>query len=45
MHKGLLNGETDMDVLHIPVVALFTTMIASFGLVMIFATVGAVIKN
>ncbi len=34
-----------MDVLHIPVVALFTTMIASFSLVMIFATVSDVIKN
>ena len=34
-----------MDVLQIPVVALFATMIVSFGLVMIFATVSDVIKN
>jgi hypothetical protein len=34
-----------MDVLHIPAVALFTTMIASFCLVMISATISDVIKN
>lgn len=34
-----------MDILNIPVVALFTAMIASFGLVMIYVTVSDVIKN
>jgi hypothetical protein len=45
MHKGLLKGETEMDVLHIPAVALFATMIAAFGGVMLFATISDVIKN
>lgn len=34
-----------MDVLHIPVVALFTGMIASFTVVMIYASVGEAITR
>lgn len=34
-----------MDVLQIPAVALFTGMIVSFAVIMIFATIGDVIKT
>lgn len=34
-----------MDVLQIPAVALFTGMVLSFAVIMIFVTVGDVIKH
>lgn len=34
-----------MDVLQIPVVALYTGMIISFAVIMLFVTVGDVIKH